>query len=254
MRLYILHNDEFAYKVTGHLVNSQQFCRSCDLSCTHCRSAYPSHADSIHGMEEAHEGLPELIDDPEIYLPVNPPYADILILVKIHPDLLSAAAILAERVKAKAVLVPIEEPQWCTRGLQNQVEEELNSINVESSFPKPFCAMKPGDDTPVINKFMEEMQVGWPELQVGVDRGVIRRTNVTASAPCGSTWYVAQQIKGIHADNRGELYEAVSMAHHAYPCTASMNKDTEIGDTILHRAGYIIREAVEKAVEENKLA
>ncbi len=33
------------------------------------------------------------------------------------------------------------------------------------------------------------------------------------------------------------------------PCTASMDKDPQIGDTILHKAGYIIREAVEEGME-----
>ena len=37
--------------------------------------------------------------------------------------------------------------------------------------------------------------------------------------------------------------ETVSSAHHAYQCTASMDRDT-----ILHQAGYIIREAVEEGL------
>ncbi|MDD3565233.1 MAG: DUF166 family protein, partial [Methanothrix sp.] len=44
----------------------------------------------------------------------------------------------------------------------------------------------------------------------------------------------------------------ISEAHHAYPCTASMEQDPEIKDTILHKAGYIIREAVEDAIRRGK--
>ena len=43
--------------------------------------------------------------------------------------------------------------------------------------------------------------------------------------------------------------ETISGAHHSYPCTGSMDKDPQIGDTILHKAGYIIREAVEDGME-----
>ena len=35
---------------------------------------------------------------------------------------------------------------------------------------------------------------------------------------------------------------------HAYPCTASMDRDTELGDAILHQAGYVSREAVEEGL------
>ncbi|RLG48322.1 MAG: thymidylate synthase, partial [Thermoproteota archaeon] len=33
-----------------------------------------------------------------------------------------------------------------------------------------------------------------------------------------------------------------------YPCLASMKVDPEIGDAILHKSQYIIREAVEEAL------
>jgi len=47
-----------------------------------------------------------------------------------------------------------------------------------------------------------------------------------------------------------DLPDVISKAHHAYPCTASMTRDSELGDTILHRAGYIIFEAVYKGVKD----
>ncbi|MEM3584643.1 MAG: DUF166 family protein, partial [Nitrososphaerales archaeon] len=40
------------------------------------------------------------------------------------------------------------------------------------------------------------------------------------------------------------IEQIVSKAHHGYPCTASMDFDPELKDTILHKAGYIIRDAV----------
>ncbi|HMB45758.1 MAG TPA: DUF166 family protein, partial [Candidatus Methanoperedens sp.] len=51
-----------------------------------------------------------------------------------------------------------------------------------------------------------------------------------------------------------KLDEVISNAHHAYPCTASMERDAETKDTILHKAGYIIREAVHGALNENNVA
>jgi hypothetical protein len=66
---------------------------------------------------------------------------------------------------------------------------------------------------------------------------------VLRSAPCGSTWFIAKQLAGVEVENKRERYERISKSHHAYPCTASMEKNREIGDTILHRA------AVEEGVK-----
>ena len=46
--------------------------------------------------------------------------------------------------------------------------------------------------------------------------------------------------------------ETISGAHHSYPYIESMDKDSQLGDTILHKAGYIIREAVEDGMESEK--
>jgi hypothetical protein len=44
------------------------------------------------------------------------------------------------------------------------------------------------------------------------------------------------------------MKDIISKAHHAYPCNASMKNDPKIGDTTLHIAGYIHREAVYSAI------
>ena len=48
------------------------------------------------------------------------------------------------------------------------------------------------------------------------------------------------------------LYDAIAKAHHSYPCTATMAVDPEAKEPILHIGGYVIREEVEKALEELK--
>jgi hypothetical protein len=105
--------------------------------------------------------------------------------------------------------------------------------------------LQPLDDKSVIKSFVAEFMIGRPEVRVEVDRrGCIAHIDVLRSAPCGSTWFVAKQLVGVEVENRRELYERISESHHSYPCTASMEKDRELGDTILHKAGYIIRAAM----------
>ncbi len=72
---------------------------------------------------------------------------------------------------------------------------------------------------------------------------------VISDAPCGSTWFVAKKLGW---SDTPEYKETNSGAHHSYPCTATMDKDPQLGDTILHKAGCIIREAVEDGMESEK--
>ncbi len=44
----------------------------------------------------------------------------------------------------------------------------------------------------------------------------------------------------------------MAVAHHAYPCTASMAIDPEFNELILHIAGYNIREAVKDAIKKGR--
>jgi len=66
---------------------------------------------------------------------------------------------------------------------------------------------------------------------------------------------VAQKLRFTYAK---DLNQNTSNAHHGYPCTASMDVDPELGDTILHKAGYIIRQEVHaallRALEEKKIS
>ena len=71
------------------------------------------------------------------------------------------------------------------------------------------------------------------------------------SAPCGSTWYIARKIIACKVE---DLPDIISKAHHTYPCTASMTQDPELNDTILHRAGYIILEAVYEGIRDAEAA
>jgi hypothetical protein len=160
-----------------------------------------------------------------------------------------------EKFGVKGLIVPIEDFNEVPSGLRKQLEERCLELGLESAFPKPFCSLMPSENKPLISRFVAEMGVGRPELEIStVKRGnyeVIESAIVRRSAPCGSTWYVARKIRGVET-NRESLYDAIAKAHHSYPCTATMNVDPEVKEPILHIGGYIIREAVEKALEKAK--
>jgi len=245
LKLGLLYTDEFGERVLGNLVNYSTFCKACDLACEHCRTMYGSFASDIYWVHQLPGDLPVLIEDPAAYLPSPDelPKLDVLLIVGIHPDLLASVPFIVKG-KASAVIVPLESKDWCPPGLRRQVAERLAELGIESAFPKPFCSLTPLG-LKVIDEFIAHYRVGRPIVEAVVKEGIVKEARVIRSAPCGATWYITRQILNKHVD---EVEEAVARAHHSYPCTGSMAVDPEVGDTILHKGGYLAREAVKDAL------
>ncbi|MEM3382641.1 MAG: DUF166 family protein [Nitrososphaerales archaeon] len=246
MKLYFIIGDDYGEKVIGNLVNLPSFCKACDLACNHCRIKYGSFASDIYGIDIIKDKLSSFIEEPERYLPKNPPKCDIILSIGIHPDLLTALPLLIEKTEAKAIIVPIENRNWCPPNIQKRLEEDLKDFKIECAFPKPFCSLEKSGKK-IIDGFIDRYKIGKPIIEVYLKDDVIEGTSIIRSTPCGSTWYVAQQIRWSKIYN---IAQTVSKAHHGYPCTASMEFDPELKDTILHKAGYIIRDTVLNAIDK----
>jgi len=199
-------------------------------------------------MDKMPENLPPFIEEPEKYLPESLPNCDLVLAIGMQLDLLSAIPTIVKRTNAKGVIVPIENRNWCPTGLKRRLEEELEEAGVEHAFPKPFCSLEESG-RPVIDAFMKRYSVGKPLVEVEATDEMISDARVVRSAPCGSTWYVVQQIK---KSRISQIEDTVAVAHHSYPCTASMDVDPEFNEPILHIAGYNIREAVKDAIERGR--
>lgn len=247
MRLFILYGHDLGERVIGNMVNLPDFCKACDLACSNCRAKYSCFAPDVCGAFRVPDGLPEVIDDPEPYLPKFLPHVDLLLAIGIHPDLLATLPTLARTAHAIAAIVPIEDPNWCPPSLRTELQQSFDNLGIECTFPKPFCDLDAAGGG-LVEAFVRRYQIGRPLIEVSLLGNLISEARVLRSAPCGSTWYVAQQIKWSARDDLESLEQVVSKAHHGYPCTASMEMDPELKDTILHKSGYIIREAVETAV------
>ncbi|NHJ15258.1 MAG: thymidylate synthase [Candidatus Thorarchaeota archaeon] len=191
---------------------------------------------------------PSMIENPQDYMGrLNLTQCDLLLLVALHHDLLASVDLLIEATGAKAVIVPIEDPTWVPPGLRAQAKEALDSMGIESAFPKPFCTLEPGAGR-LIDEFIARFRIGRPVHYVDMKGDVISEVGPLRSAPCGCTWYVSQKVRGKSIRNTDELFDTIAKAHHSYPCTASMAKDREVGDALLHVAGYNARYAVCEAV------
>jgi len=260
MKVVVLYNGEFGRTLIGNLINFSGFCISCGDGCTLCKAGKYSLAKDLVSVIEMPdpEGLEDFIDDVSPYIPAEIPEADIAIVVHVHPDIIFGLLSILKEKGYKGIIGGSEMPKDLSLGLRTQLAEEARRLGLEAAFAKPFCALRPDPATPTINAFMEKAHFGEPEIEIVAQESrpgkeTILAANVVRSAPCGSTWYVAKRMAGLET-NQPDLRERISEAHHAYPCTASMEQDPELKDTILHKAGYIIREAVEDAIKREKRA
>ena len=255
-----------AQKFVGNLINSEDFCKACEnmeinVKCDKCREHLKSFANHIYFYEKLGENLPEFVEDPEDFLPKNIPPVDFILVVGIHQDLLAGLPYYLKDKGIKAVIVPIEDPNWVPAGLQVQVLEEFEKYGIQAAFTKPFCSLskeyneynKVGfhltKNHDYIHSFIDYFKVGVPIVSFLLSKNgkAIDDRCVLQSAPCGSTYYIVQQLKGKYIDN-GELSlnEKISKAHHAYPCNASMQVDSILRDSILHVGGYLVRNAIRR--------
>ncbi|HMF34422.1 MAG TPA: DUF166 family protein, partial [Candidatus Lokiarchaeia archaeon] len=216
---------------------------------------YGHYGDAIWGIAEAPQGLPELLEDPTPFMPKGVRGADIFIAVGIHPDILVALPEFLHSEGVKALIVPVENPKWASPGLEVTLREAAMQAHLEIAVPRPFCALEKGtedDPTPTIDEFMDTFKIGAPEFYLNIENGRIAGGSVIRSQPCGAAYYILKQLYGApvhHSDT--SLNERISKAHHSYPCSASMDKDRTLNDTPLHMGGYIVRNAVLKAIQEH---
>jgi hypothetical protein len=258
LKLIVFYSGEFGGRVVGNLVNYSGFCISCGEACTQCRNVRPGYAENIVSLVEMPDpaSLGDFIDDVEPYLPKDIPQADIALVMNVHPDILFGLLPKLKEAGVKGIVGCSERPQELPLGQRKQLEEKAAELGMEAAFAKPFCAMRPDPTKPNIAAFLEKAGIGEPLIEVAVQRSRVGKdhivaANVIRTAPCGSTWFVAKRLLGLEPD-QPDIRERISEAHHAYPCTASMERDTELGDTILHKGGYIIREAVEDSFKRAK--
>lgn len=255
LTVVFVYSGEFAERVIRNLINDPSFCKSCGLYCDSCKYNVYSYVRNIRAAMQLPSPLelPAFVDNPEKYLPKAVPKADLCVASGLHKDLLLELPYHLQKAGIKGLIVPIEDFAEVPSGLRKQVEEKCQELGLESAFPKPFCSLEPAKDKPVISRFVNELQIGRPSLEIlTAERGkreVIEAAVVRRSAPCGSTWYVARKLVGVET-KREVLYDAIAKAHHSYPCTATMNVDPETKEPILHLGGYIIREQVEKALKD----
>ncbi len=204
--------------------------------------------------------FPVVLDYPEEFLPAELPPSDLVLDFAEHKSVAELLPDIARITGAKAVIAAIDNENCLPRGLARQLRGWLDKINVAWATPKPLCSLTETDywvtrrqreehHSPEIAEFARYF--GKPEFEITVDAHThhITSAKVKRDAVCGCARYVAQKLVGLMVDDAE--YEA-GLAHHHYPCLASMGIDVDYSDTLLHVSGNIMKDSVAEQLKDYK--
>lgn len=244
------YDDAFAQRLLMHLTNDVNLCTGCASFCEHCRDQYPvQFAEDIVGLLQLPARLPLYIDEASEFLPDELEPHDVTLVVNVHEDLLLSLPKRLVAAGSRAMIVPQEDTEWLNPGVRRQVERECMEIGLECAFPKPSCSLEARPDQTAIREFQQRYRIGRPKIAIQSRDGVIREARVIQSAPCGNTYYVAYNLAGQEIGD--DLNERVVAKYwHSFPCVGSMLTDPELGDSILHKGGFLHYKAVDDALAE----
>ncbi len=182
--------------------------------------------------------LPEIIDEPEeVELPDEIFDADIILSYALHPDVNYE---IIRRAKGRNVRYVIL-PGGSKSGSRAQLKElgERHGVKV---LWEDVCCATPLIEDEEISEFFREF--GMPEFEIEVEDGVIKDVKVKRAAICGSSYFVAEKLKGLSIEEAGRKAGYFAQI---YPCFASRGIDGKI-----HLAANIHKRQVEKAIEEGQ--
>jgi hypothetical protein len=193
--------------------------------------------------------IPPIVDDPEDFLPESLPQAELVIALGDVAGLAQLIPDVVRMVGAKAVIAPIDRNESLPPGLARQLEGWLENMGITAVFPKPFCSLTETsyNRTPLVLKYENDFiarfarHFGKPEIKADVEEGKINYTEVIRDAACGCARYVSENLIGTTVEN---ALEEAGMLHHHYPCLASMNKDPDYLDTLMHVSGNLLVDAL----------
>jgi hypothetical protein len=212
---------------------------------------------------KAPAAFPLIIDYPEDFLPPEFPPSDLILSFAETKSVAELLPDIAKMTGARGVVAAVDNENWLPRGLGRQLRGWLERMNVACATPKPLCSLTEHDfmvtrreretyDSPIIAEFARYF--GQPDIRVTVDEAT--RTIVTAEvrrdAVCGCARAVAEKLIGLSAD---EAEERAGLAHHHFPCLASMVKLNDYNhDTLMHASGYLLQENLAEQLKPYKKA
>jgi hypothetical protein len=201
----------------------------------------------IQGMHLTKD-LPPIIEEPERYieeLELNSVW-DLVLFLGESPSSFSLVPEVARCTGVSALIAPVDDYTWLPLGLERQIRAELEENGVRAVFPRTFCTL-----VPVGEKHIDAFAVifGLPEVTIEVEESLVTNVHVRRGAPCGSTSYIADELRGTTIENAPSKAGTLVQI---FPCLASRRVERLLGDAPIHVAGHLAAKAVERALTPRK--
>lgn len=202
-------------------------------------------------IEGDHPSNPDILkkiwDEPEKYVPRDLPLVecDLLVVLGIHPLLGDIIPTIAQRLKAKAVIYPLDDSKRVPEGLKT-IKDDLDNAGIYNEFPRPYCVIEQSGNG-LINYMCQK--VGRPKFKIEFDERmeVIKKVEVLRDTPCGSAHSVAKKLEYVSYKDKIALKEKIMIEHsnegNENYCLASMDPI----EPLMQEAGDVLVEAVFEA-------
>lgn len=194
---------------------------------------------NLKGLGVGDVEMVELEDPISIDAPVDVPslVADVVFSYALSPELNLEVVRMAADGGAQAVMIagghkyvpyPEAERIAAAHGMELHVHEVCCSLSPEQT------------KSPALKQVLSK--VGSPVLRLDCSQGRVWDVEVVRGAPCGSTWFMAQGLRGVKLE---QAPQEASLLVSYYPCRAS--RGTKGG---IHSSSELHLEAVKRAIEE----
>jgi len=164
--------------------------------------------------------------------------ADILITYTLHSDLtLDLVEMLHDKLEGIIVAA------WRGEGFKNQLERFGNV-----TCPENMCDLQENGN-PVFDEFVSKF--GRPIVRINCQGDKIVDIEVLRSSPCGSTFFVAEEMIGQDLENL-PIKAGLKLQH--YPCRAPKMRLFDDDECKKEMAANFHKEAFEKALENRRFS
>ncbi|MDF1531225.1 MAG: DUF166 domain-containing protein [ANME-2 cluster archaeon] len=186
--------------------------------------------------------LPDFIDEPESFLDnlsldAKVLSSELVITYSLHPDITPEIVRRAALSGAKAIIIP---GGWSRAGDPGLLKDISKKYDIEVIVEDICCEIGKSENDSV-NEFASIL--GRPLLEVQGEAGKIKDIKVIRGAPCGSTWWMAEQLLGVPIS---EAPARAGLLVQQYPCRAVRGTGGGI-----HRSAELHKKAIEDSIEDN---
>ena len=203
---------------------------------------------------------PLVIDYPEEFLPASLPESDLILSFGEHRAIAELIPEISMMTGAKSVIASVDNEAWLPRGLARQLRGWLEKISAVCVTPKPLCSLTETDylesrhnrvkyKDSRISEFSKYFGQPDIELEINPETNRITSSTVKRDAVCGCARYVSNGLIGVSVD---QAEEKSGLLHHHFPCLASMGKDSDFGDTLMHVSGNLMKDNISTQVKPYK--